>query len=165
MKTRRLAASALVLLAACSTGREDTTSTPAGPSRSERALVGEFGPAVERLGLRITRAGLVKRFGVGGYDENGRHLAFYVEPVGPAEAGAYVTNLDRLAKVFLPEAFDRLPQIDSFDVCQEPPGVDDREQPQVVTQFLINRAQAASIDWETVDLETMLVAAIRAPRR
>lgn len=112
MVARRLAALALTLLVACSPSGEDT-SAPAGPPRTEKALVGEFGAGVERLGLRITRAGIVKGAGEGGYDENGRHLALYVEPVGPADTAAYVANLDRLAKVFLPEAFDRLPQIDS----------------------------------------------------
>lgn len=32
-----------------------------------------------------------------------------------------------------------------------------------MTQLLINRSQAATIDWETADLKAMLVAAIRAP--
>lgn len=67
----------------------------------------EFGAGAEQLGLRITRAGLTKDMGSAGYDENGRHLAIYVEPVGPADTAAYVANVDRLAKVFLPEAFDR----------------------------------------------------------
>lgn len=122
----------------------------------------EFGSEVERLGLRITRAGLVERLGTSGYDENGRHLAVYVEPVGPIDTAGYVANVDRLAKAFLPKAFNRLAQIDSFDVCQEPPpGVDDREQPAVMTQLLVNRSQAQAVDWQAIDLKGILVAAIR----
>lgn len=32
-----------------------------------------------------------------------------------------------------------------------------------MTQFQINRSQAATIDWEAADLKAMVVAAIRAP--
>ncbi|MDP8975934.1 MAG: hypothetical protein M3N28_06150 [Actinomycetota bacterium] len=160
----RLAALVLVLLGACSSGGPDRSASGGAPPRTREALVREFGAEVERLGLRITRAGLVERLGASGYDEDGRHLAVYVEPTGPLDIGGYVANVDRLAKVFLPKAFNRLAQIDSFDVCQEPPpGVDDREQPTVMTQLLVNRSQAQAIDWQAIRLEHMLAASFREP--
>ncbi len=154
----------IVTLVTCSPGDDNVSPSSDPPPRSKAALVREFGPGVERLGLRITRAGLFELAGATDYTEKGRHLAVYVEPLGSADIESYVATVDRLAKVFLPEVFDRLPQIDTFDVCQEPPpGVDDREEPRVFTRLLIKRSEVAAIDWETIDARGMLAAALRAP--
>ena len=142
--------------AACSSGEERPAAPPPG---SKDEVVQAFGPALDKLGLRITRAGLVARAGVPGYTPTGRHLAVYVEPLGQVDVGTYVTNLMPVAKAFLPEVFDRYGQIDSFDVCQEPaPGVDDRPEPPPVTQLLISRANARSLDWQSLDLKGLVAA-------
>ena len=137
---------------------------PPPPPGSKDGIQRAFGPELEPLGLRLTRAGRVAQPGARGYVPDGRHLAVYVEPKGPTDMDGYAVNVERVAKVFLPEVFDRLPGVDSFDVCQEPPpGVDDREEPRTLTQLLITRAQAAPIDWEKVRLTDMVISASRYP--
>ncbi len=155
----------LVLLAACSKGGERSVDREPRPG-SKAAIEKEFSPAVERLGLRITRAGLARQLGSGDYDPAGRHLAVYVEPVGPVAADVYVANLVPVAQAFLPEVFERFPQLESFDVCQEPPpGVDDRAEPRTWTQVLTTRQQASTVDYGRLDLGGLLSAAYLPPSR
>ncbi len=156
---------ALALLAlgtACSSGSEKGAGE--APPGSKEDVAKAFGPAVDELGLRITRAGLVARFGQRGYTASGRHLAVYVEPKGPLGNDGYVANLVPLARAFLPEVFDRFPHIETFDVCQEPPpGVDDRPEPRTFTQLVVHRDQAQALDWQRLDAASLMAASRRAP--
>jgi hypothetical protein len=155
----------LVLLAACSQG-EERSGDREPPPGSKAAIEKEFSPVVERLGLRITRAGLARQLGSRDYDPAGRHLAVYVEAVGPVGADVYVANLVPVAQAFLPEVFERFPQIESFDVCQEPPpGVDDRAEPKTWTQVLVTRQQVSAVDYGRLDLGGLLSAAYLPPSR
>lgn len=98
------------------------------------------------------------------YDPAGRHLAVYVEATGPVGADVYVANLVPVAQAFLPEVFERFPQLDSFDVCQEPPpGVDDRAEPRTWTQVLVTRQQVSTVDYDRLDLVGLLRAAYIPP--
>ncbi len=116
--------------------------------------------------MRITRAGLARQVGSRDYDAAGRHLAVYVEATGPVGADVYVANLVPVAQAFLPEVFERFPQLDSFDVCQEPPaGVDDRPEPRTWTQVLVTRQQVSAVDWDQLDLGRLVSAAYLPPSR
>lgn len=153
------------LLAACSPGGERSGHREPPPG-SKAAIEKEFSPAVERLGLRITRAGLARQLGSRDYDPAGRHLAVYVEAVGHVGADVYVANLVPVAQAFLPEVFARFPQIESFDVCQEPPpGVDDRAEPKTWTQVLVTRQQVSAVDYDRLDLGGLIGAAYLPPPR
>ncbi len=153
---------------ACSSGDDGSAQAASGKQRpkgppqpgSKEDIVQVFGPELDRLGLRVTRAGLLARAGVPGYTPTGRHLAVYVEPLGKVDASVYVANLVPLAQVFMPEVFDRYGQIDSFDVCQEPPpGTDDRPEPPPLTQLVANRSHSKAVDWNTVTVKGLLAAA------
>ena len=134
-----------------------------GPGTRE-AIVRQFGDDLARLDLRVTRAGLVAAPGQREYTPAGRHLAVYVEPRGRADLETYVAGMEQVAKIFLPEVFDRLPRIESFDVCQEPPpGVDDSPEPRGLTQVTLSRQQARAVDWEEVDLAGMVASSLRQP--
>lgn len=141
---------------------EEPASEPALPPDDAEALAALFDPALEPLGLRLTRGGLAD--GPGAADNPllaGRHLALYVEPIaGEHTAAQYLDTLVSSARVFLPEVFERWPDIVSMDVCQEPPpGVDDRAVPPPLTTLEVTRAQSDALDWATIDLAGFAEAA------
>jgi len=155
----------LLVLAACSS-QEERSSDRELPPGSRADIEKEFSSAVAKLGLHITRAGLASQLGSRDYDPAGRHLAVYVESDGPVGADVYVANLVPVAQIFLPEVFERFPQIDSFDVCQEPPpGVDDRAEPRSWTQVLVTRRQVPAVDYDRLDLAQLVSAAYLPPPR
>lgn len=131
------------------------------PPDDEEAVAAMFGPALEDLGLRLTRAGLADSPG-SGQDPSlrDRHFALYVEPLDADYAGAeYVDSLITSARVFLPRVFDEWPDLASMDICQEPPpGTDDRTAPVPYTVLEMSRDEAAQIDWSTVDVAGLLAA-------
>lgn len=141
---------------------EDTASDPALPPDESEALAALFDPALEPLGLRLTRGGLAD--GPGAADDPllaGRHLALYVEPIAEDHTAAqYLDTLVSSARVFLPEVFNRWPDVASMDVCQEPPpGADDRAVPPPLTTLEVTRAQSDALDWATLDLAGFAEAA------
>lgn len=125
------------------------------PPDDYEAVAAMFDPALEELGLRLTRAGLADSPGAGeDASLRDRHLALYVEPLDADHTAAdYLDTLITSARVFLPTVFDRWPDLVSMDVCQEPPpGVDDRTAPVPYTVLDMSRDDAAQIDWATIDL-------------
>lgn len=131
------------------------------PPDDYEALAAIFEPALEPLGLRLTRGSLADSPGAGEDPSlRGRHLAVYVEPVSADHgAGDYLDTLITSARVFLPGVFETWPGLASMDVCQEPPpGVDDRQVPPPYTVLELGRAEAADVDWATVDLAGLLEA-------
>jgi len=161
-----------LLGAACSDG-DGGSSAAAKPANSEldlppndrERLAAVFDPALERLGLRLTRGTLVDT-GEGRYEpsDTGRHLAVYVEPTGPYTPAQYAEGIVTSARVFLPEVFERWGDVETFDVCQEPlPAVDDRSEPPPVTQLYVTRREASGIEWSDVRLADLL--AKREPQR
>jgi hypothetical protein len=130
------------------------------------AIQERYGPAVEALGLRITRAARYVKLGDDTPAPDGTHLAIYVEPIGSATAAAYVERIQPLADVFLPEVLDALPSVATVDVCQEPPpSVDASPSPRAYTQLLVSREQAADIDWSNVSLLDLVTGAVDHPNR
>lgn len=147
----------LATVADDTTPGEPATDPPYGelPPDDREAVAAMFEPALEDLGLRLTRAGLADSPG-SGQDPSlrGRHLALYVEPLDADHSAAeYLDTLIASARVFLPAVFERWPDLASMDVCQEPPpGVDDRTAPVPYTVLEMGRDEAAQIDWSTIDL-------------
>ncbi len=71
-----------------------------------------------------------------------------------------------MAVVFA-DVFERWPDLESYDVCQEPnaDGVADTDEPLPVTQIELTKAENAAIDWDSVtvvDLVRQLAG--RSPR-
>jgi hypothetical protein len=133
------------------------------PPPGRAALVRIFGPLVEPLGLRVTRAALVDE------DNNrsaaGTHLAVYVEPLGAYSPAQYVDGLVTVSRVFLPSVFRRWSGLRSFDVCQEPHAADDAgAEPPPETQVFVRRRGVGAVDWQRDDLAALLTAADRARR-
>ena len=126
----------------------------------------EFGAAVEGLGLRITRAARYAALDDHTLTPTGKHLALYVEPVGAASPADYVDRIQPLADIFLPEVFDRIPELATMDVCQEPPPTEDPALvPKPYTQLIATRAQAEAIDWPNARVVDLLAAAVDHPNR
>lgn len=147
---------------ACSDDRESSNPDPLPPNDKD-ALADIFDAELERLGLRLTRGGLVNENTEYGDDEDdrARHLAVYAEPFGAFTAGDYAAVVVPSARVFLPEVFDRWPELESMDLCLEPPhGVDDRKEPPAETVLYITRAAAGSIDWRDITLSELVAMGV-----
>jgi hypothetical protein len=77
-----------------------------------------------------------------------QHLAVYVRPLGTPTHADYVKGLTAVTKLFLPALFDTYAELASFDVCQEPTEAQDpADEPKPVTQIVVTRAHAHSVDW------------------
>jgi hypothetical protein len=176
-------ATAALLLGACGsdTGSSSTTTptTQPGPADglpafdarqqlppndvgSLRAL---YDPALAKLGVRLTRAELIDvTNSLYEPSNDGRHLAMYVEPIADYSSDQYVNGFWTVSALITPDVFARWPELESYDLCQEPlPAVDDSPEPFPVTQINISRAAAESIDWKDGDLVDLLTVARTNP--
>lgn len=125
-----------------------------------------FQPVFEPLGLRLTRGALVDV--TEGYEvsETGTHLALYVEPIDDADYGEaeYLENLYQLTAVVTPLVFDAWPDLESYDICQEPHQSDDPAYaPFPLTQVELSREAAASYDFATGDLTSLVDHLLSTP--
>lgn len=117
-----------------------------------------YGPPLAALDLRVSRGGLVDYRG-------GQHLQLYVEPTTDAVANPPEVYLERMLTSFqaiLPVLFDAYPELDSFDLCQEPvpDGQTPSEYEEPVTLLLLTRAGYESVDdWSTATLQDLVAAA------
>jgi hypothetical protein len=142
------------------------TTTEAGdllPPHTDAALIELLDQLVEPLGFRMTRAALVDMTSYRASPE-GRHLAVYVAPVAELTASEHAEAFIPLARAFLPLVFERWPGLESFDICQEPYAWPGDGTPPAVTILDLDRATAGSIDWETIDLPTIIAMAGTEPR-
>jgi len=120
------------------------------PPRTFADLQGIYQPLVDGMGLRLTRAAVIRI-------KTGPHLQLYVEPTGTAISPQdYLARIVPLAKAIVPDAFAAYPGIATFDICQEPPpGVDDSPEPPPITVLFLTRAQVESVHWDTVTLRDL----------
>lgn len=178
-----LVASAALVLAAC--GASDavvdsatatTRPTPAPglpafadeqrlPPNDVGSLRALYDPALEALGVRVTRAELVDTTGNKYVPANdGRHLAIYVEPIADYSDEQYLNGFWNVTALMTQDVFERWADLESYDLCQEPlPAVDDSPEPFPVTQVNISRGAASTIDWQDGDLVDLLVVARTDP--
>ncbi|CAN5746565.1 hypothetical protein BH20ACT2_BH20ACT2_09740 [soil metagenome] len=151
----------------------DDTSDPPGtvagtdalPPSSFEELAARYDPLLASHGLRLTRGALIDRSG-GGYEPSatGTHLALYVEPTGVYSADDYLDGITELAALFGPMLFSEHADLETYDICQEPPPADDDStEPPPITQVDLTRAQSAAIDWGTATLDTVVAAAEAEP--
>ena len=135
------------------------------PPDDVAALRELYDPVLQKLGVHLTRAALIDITG----DQyvpssDGRHLALYVEPTGDYSTEQYVDGFWQISALLTPDVFARWPDLESYDLCQEPlPAVDDRPEPFPVTQINITRDASAAIDWRDGDLVDLLVSARTDP--
>jgi len=160
--TRRLvgiaAAGALACTAAvgCSSGSGDGDSAKALPPNDKAAIERVFAPALERLGVRLTRGALVD-LKTGKPSATGTHLAVYVEPTGDFTPEDYARGTVRTLRAFLPAAFERWSGLTSFDLCQEPlPATDTRPEPPPITKVDLTKAASRKVRWDALDLTHLL---------
>ena len=145
-----------------------STSDPPGlPPARALDLEPLYGEALASLGMQLTdRGGTIDRAD-GGYEASptGRHLALYVEPIDDRTIDEYFDGILDVALVFS-DVYDRWPDLESYDVCQEPTDPDGTQGPEPlpVTQIELSRAQSDAIDWDTATVED-LVRASRPARR
>jgi hypothetical protein len=135
------------------------------PLNDKAAIERVFAPALERLGVRLTRGALVD-LKTGKPSPNGTHLAVYVEPTGEYTAEDYARGTVRTLRAFLPAAFERWGGLTSFDLCQEPlPAVDSRPEPPPVTKVDLTRKASRTVRWNDLDLARLLRDAKRLGSR
>jgi hypothetical protein len=171
-----VALAAVVTLAtmACGDDASDTTSPPPTeatndtvetedfPPNDFAALAAILDPMLEPMGLVLTRGALIDRTD-GGYErsDTGTHLALYVEPIDEASytLDDYVAGVYDVTALVTPYVFERWTEIDSYDICQEPPNAEDPSaEPFPVSQVEMDRASSDAFDWEGGDLEALLAA-------
>jgi hypothetical protein len=128
---------------------------PLPPSQREQ-LAKIFDPALKKLGLRTTRAGL-QDLETYRFTADGTHLAVYVEPIETdgIEDEFYVDRVASSAKVFLPKVFNRWPGLESFDVCIEPVEIPSPTPPPV-TQIFVTKDTFGSVKWKRADLAALI---------
>jgi hypothetical protein len=161
-RTRRLfgiaAAGALACTAAvgCSSRSGDGDSAKALPRNDKAAIERVFAPALERLGVRLTRGALVD-LKTGKPSATGTHLAVYVEPTGAFAPEDYARGTVRTLRAFIPAAFERWGGLTSFDVCQEPlPAADARPEPPPITKVDLTKPASRKVRWDDLDLTRLL---------
>jgi hypothetical protein len=161
-RTRRffgiVAAGALACTAAvgCSSGSGDGDSAKALPPNDKVAIERVFAPALEQLGVRLTRGALVD-LKTGKPSATGTHLAVYVEPTGDFTPEDYARGTVRTLRAFIPAAFERWGGLTSFDVCQEPlPTTDMRPEPPPITKVDLTKAASGKVRWDELDLTRLL---------
>ena len=169
---RPLLLAALMVLAACTSGGPgpaDATGTtvvsPAQellPPHDFERLAAMFDPVVAPLGLTVARASLVDTTTYT-TSPSGSHLAVYVVPDEDLDPDGYAANVVPLARAFLPLVFERWPELQSFDVCQEPYGWLGTGTPPSITVLDLDRETAAEIDWGSVDLAGLIALAGAEP--
>ena len=117
-------------------------------------------PCSSRSAFDLTRGALIDISNDQYVPSNdGRHLALYVEPIADYTTEQYVDGFWTISALITPDVFARWPQLESYDICQEPlPSVDDKPEPFPITQINLTRQAAAEIDWEGGDLVDLLVA-------
>jgi hypothetical protein len=150
----------VLLGAACSSSDSEDQALP--PNDFDE-LAEIFDPELRPLGLKLTRGALVDTEN-DGYrkSDTGGHLALYVEPTRDYSPEDYARGIVPSAQVFLPEVFERWPELETMDVCQEPlPGVDDRQSPPPITQLYVARADSRRFDWDDARLTDVIAAAAR----
>jgi hypothetical protein len=170
------------LLAACgsSSPSDDTssgTTPPPGPGLPEfdreqtlppndvGSLRNLYDRALAPLGVRLTRGALVDTSNDRYVPSNtGRHLALYVEPIADYSEEQYLEGFWTVSALITPDVFARWPDLESYDICQEPlPAVNDEPEPFPLTQINLTRAAASRIDWEDGDVVDLLVASRSDP--
>ena len=80
-----------------------------------------YDPALAKLGVRMTRAELIDITDSRYVPSNdGRHLAMYVEPIADYTDEQYVNGFWTVSALITPDVFERWPELESYDICQEP---------------------------------------------
>ena len=150
----------LVAMAACASpeGRTGGAAVPGFPPSDQQALIRHLQPMVQPFGLTVTRASLLDLDA--GYESSprGRHLALYAEPDATYPPARYVGNVAPLTAALV-GIFHRWPELESFDICQEPFG-STSDPPPAVTLVNVPREDALSIEWDGLDLAELLAEAL-----
>jgi hypothetical protein len=140
----------------CSSGSRGENSSKALPRNDKAAIERVFKPALERLGVRLTRGALLD-LKTAKPSAKGTHLAVYVEPTGDFTPEDYARGLVKTLRAFLPAAFERWGGLKSFDLCQEPlPAADSRPEPPPVTKVELTRSASRTVRWDNLDLVGLL---------
>lgn len=144
------ALTATVLLGGC------TADEPATLPPVEAAAVAEaYEDELAELGVRLTdRGGLVDEDREP--DPDGTHLSLYVAPIGDRDDDAYVNGIVEVTAVFARDVFERWPDLESFDVCQEGVPTEGSDSAPARSQVNLTREAAAAMDWATGDLADLM---------
>lgn len=162
MKLLLHAALALVVLMASSCGAAaiETSGPSLLPPHERDDLAALFDPLVLPLGYLVTRAALIER---STYEVNpgGGHLAIYLAPTADISTDQIADDFVAIVGTFLPLVFERWPNLNSFDVCQEPFG-STKETPPSLTIIDLTRDAATGVAWAELDLAGIIALNERA---
>ena len=147
---------ACTVAAGCSSGSGGGDAAKALPPNDKAAIERFFKPALERLGVRLTRGALID-LRTAKPSATGTHLAVYVEPTGDFTPEDYARGTVKTLRAFIPAAFERWGGLKSFDLCQEPlPATDARPEPPPVTKVELTRSASRTVRWDNLDLARLL---------
>ena len=155
-----LVVAVMLATAACSGDARDELLPPPTVDR----LAPILDPLVADLGLKTTRASLLDPLDPT-YEGNpeGTHLAMYVAPNEDITFEAFQDNFLPLARIIVPYVFERWPDLESFDICQESyEWSGDKEVAPSVTLLFVKREKVQSIDWEKVSVSDLFEVAEHA---
>jgi hypothetical protein len=142
--------------AAAKSTSTSTISEETLPPHELAELAAIFDPIVDPLGYRVSRAALIVR-STYQVDPDGDHLAIYLAPLDDITPEQFAADLTPIVTRFVPEVFERWPDLLSFDVCQEP-FASEAETPPSLTLVDVTRRAAAQVDWSGIELSGLIEA-------
>lgn len=159
----------MVGTAACSDDASDERLPPPNVDR----LAPIFDPLMADLGLKTTRARLQDPDDPDDETYEGNpeatHLAMYVVPNEDITLEAFQDNFLPLARIVVPYVFERWPDLESFDICQEVYNWSgDGDVAPSVTLLYVTRKKlervgsVESIDWEKLSLSELFEMSTQA---
>lgn len=151
----RFAAALVVAVLLC--GCTDEAAAPLPPLAAEE-VAPIYADELAELGLVLTDRGGLVDAQTYEPDPDGTHLSLYVAPVGDRPDEAYVDGLASVTAVFARDVFDRWPELESFDVCQEAVPTQGADSAPARTQVTLTREAARSVDWSRATVDDVATA-------
>lgn len=156
----RLAAALVVAALLCGCARDVAAPLPPLEAQDVATI---YADDLADLGLVLTDRGGLVDAETYEPDPDGTHLSLYVAPSGERSDEAYVDGLASVTAIFAGDVFERWPELESFDVCQEAVPQQGADTAPARTQVTLTREAARSVDWSRATLDDVASATAEFP--